>query len=235
MPATRLPSHIRLISENTIEVTRLMNIHEAVGGKKPGRKFGLEVLNKSGVVLLVACWEAFVGELARQSFRFLLKNSKNPGSFSNKVLALAGRSLRAAEDETRIWELAGDGWKRVLNSHGERILRQNLAYVNVPDSKKVDEVFEKLLGIRRLSSSWSWAGMPAYRSRRKLDALVTLRHEIAHRVSTRRPVYKVTVIKHADFVHRLAEVTSNHLREILLSKTKKSPWIPVTYGSTKNG
>ena len=229
MPVKKWPPHLELIVENTEEVNRLVEIHQQVAGEQRGRKFGVEVLNKSGVVLLVACWEAFVEELARNSFNFLMKNASSPVLFPNRVLVLAGKSLRCDKDETSIWKLAGDGWKQVLKAHKEDVLRRYITPLNVPDSKRVDEFFEQLLGIRRLSSSWSWAGVSAGGTRRKLDELVTLRHEIAHSVKTRTPVYKATVIDRAHFIKRLAGVMSNRLREFLMERVGKEPWINVNY------
>ena len=39
---------------NVMDVERLLEIHADVGGDVQGRRFGLEVLNKSAVVLITA-------------------------------------------------------------------------------------------------------------------------------------------------------------------------------------
>src|SRR3989338_4211996 len=194
MPEDKFPQHIELIAENTLEVSRLVQIHITLTGKKGGRRSGVEVLNKSGVVLLIACWEAFIEEASRQAFKFLLRHAKDPGVFPNKVLALAGRDLKNHKDETRIWDLASDGWKKVLRTHESDVLRRHVSPVNVPDTKRVNELFEELLGIKHLSSCWQWEGMPATRAVKKLDRIIKLRHEIAHNVKTATPVYKDMVI-----------------------------------------
>lgn len=41
--------------ENLEDVGKLLDIHEEISGKSPGRKYGVEVLNKSGVVMTTAC------------------------------------------------------------------------------------------------------------------------------------------------------------------------------------
>ena len=60
---TPYPQHFKLFDENVKEVRNLLDIHRKVAKKTPGRKYNVEVLNKSGVVLLVACWESYVEHL----------------------------------------------------------------------------------------------------------------------------------------------------------------------------
>jgi hypothetical protein len=51
------PPHVRLLVSNVVEVESLLKIHRKLTGPGPGRRH-VEVLNKSGIVVLVACWEA---------------------------------------------------------------------------------------------------------------------------------------------------------------------------------
>jgi hypothetical protein len=80
-PLTQGARHIELLVGNAAKVDRLNEIREAVGGSGPGYKAGVEVLNKSEVVLLVACWEAFVEDLAERGFEEMLKQAKKADVF----------------------------------------------------------------------------------------------------------------------------------------------------------
>lgn len=51
----------------------------------------MAILNKSGIVLAVSCWEAFVEDLASHAFNWLLEHAKAPTVFPRKVLTLASR------------------------------------------------------------------------------------------------------------------------------------------------
>ena len=62
-----------------------MEIHTKIAGPTVGAKHNVEVLNKSAIVLLVACWEAYVEDLAGVSFRLLLRRAKRPDAFPSKV------------------------------------------------------------------------------------------------------------------------------------------------------
>src|SRR6266404_6762364 len=56
-----MPSKAKMtFDQNCADVDRLLEIHADLAGPAPGRKFGVEVLNKSAVVLICAFWEAFV-------------------------------------------------------------------------------------------------------------------------------------------------------------------------------
>src|SRR6185295_1786413 len=107
----KIPPHLEGLTSNGNEVLRLVTIHETMSGKKPGRRHDVEILNKSAVVLLVACWEAFVEDMATNAFGHLLDKATSPTLIPNKVLAGASRDLRQSQDETALWTLAGDGWK----------------------------------------------------------------------------------------------------------------------------
>jgi len=210
--------------ENTKEVSRLFDIHTAVAGGGRGRKRGVEVLNKSGVVLLVACWEAYVEDLARGAFDQLLKSSTSPSTFPEKVLTLASRALTDALDKREVWKLAGDGWRAIITDHREEALKRFIAGFNTPRAERVDELFESLIGLRRLSASWSWHRVSADATRDRLGKLIELRGQIAHRVSTSRSVKKQDITKSIDFVYRLAILSHMKVRQHLHSQLGTYPW-----------
>ena len=55
-----MPSKARVNFEaNAADVSRLLEIHKYFGGDAKGRRFRLEVLNKSAIVLITAIWEAY--------------------------------------------------------------------------------------------------------------------------------------------------------------------------------
>src|SRR3990172_7240471 len=171
------PLHVRNFLSNISEIRRLVEIHDTIAGTGMGHKAGVEVLNKSAVVLLVACWEAFIEDLAAAAFDAMIANATSPSQFPNSVLTLASQSLRESPDARDVWQLAGDGWRSVLLRHKSQVRGQFIAKLNTPRPKKVDEVFNRLLGLRSLSSSWKWPGMSAQKATQKLEGLVTLRGE----------------------------------------------------------
>ena len=224
-----LPKHLATLAENIEEVTRLVEIHKEIAGAKQGRKSGVEVLNKSAIVLLVACWETFIEEIASVAFNLILKDAPNPYVFPNKVLVLASRDLRKHKDETKVWELAASGWKRVLRKHRDSILSKFVSPFNTPNTQNINRLFNDLVGIKNISFDWYWQRMSVSQTKTKLDRLIKLRGQIAHSVRTEKSVHKTTVIGYVHFIKRLAGVINNSLNEYIEERTGSSPWCHVDY------
>ncbi len=216
--------------QNISEVRRLMQIHEQLGGKTPGRKHKLEVLNKSGIVLLVACWEAFIEDLASTAFDSMLSHAEDHTTFPSDVLTRSSRQLKNAQDERLVWNLAGKGWRTVLAAHKVELFKEYVGKLNTPKPKQIDALFSALIGIDNLSWRWSWKGMSAEAATDKLNRLVELRGSIAHRVAAAKTVHKADVKNHLKFIYRLAVRTSNRTRAFIYAHTKQRPWGRYTYG-----
>ncbi len=152
------PTHVANLNSNTYEVLRLVAIHEEISGTRPGRRHDIVVLNKSGVVLLVACWEAYVEDLATSAFDTMLAAATTHSVFPSKVLTAASREVRSSNDERRVWELAGTGWQVILQAHRDKILKRFAGALNTPKPEQIDALFEDLLGITRLSDCWRGIG-----------------------------------------------------------------------------
>jgi hypothetical protein len=215
------------------ETLRLTDIHTTLTGSKRGRRRDVDILNRSAIVLVVACWESYIEDLARSAFEHLLLKAETPTIFPTKVLNLAGAELRTSQDSRRIWDLAADGWRRVLVSHRDRVLAEFLDSFHTPRPEKVNRLFEHLIGLRDLSQQWKWRRSSASYVNKRLDDLVSLRGSIAHRVSAGRYVYKSEVQEAAHLVQRLAAVSSNRVRAFLVTRSPEDPWIDVNYGSAR--
>jgi hypothetical protein len=94
---------------------------------------------------------------------------------------------------------------------------------NTPRTANVDALFQDLIGVE-LSSSWRWTGMSSAAARSKLDSLVTLRGEIAHRVSASRSIRWSFVNDRILFLVHLAIESSNRMRLETMSRGAESPW-----------
>lgn len=216
--------HLDTLLANLKEVERLLKIHTEVAGSTVGPKHNVEVLNKSGIVLLVACWEAFIEDLAETSFQLLLRRAKSPDFFPQKVLTLVSKKLREDKDDRRVWDLAGDGWKIVLRSHRDSVIKRYIGSLNTPKPKQIDDLFDSLLALSKLSKKWSWPKCKPAQARTRLEKLVTLRGEIAHRVSAARSVHKSDVKRATSFIGRLAVSTHNAVNSSLRARLGHNVW-----------
>ena len=224
--------HLDTLLENLKEVERLLEIHTKVAGSDVGAKHKVEVLNKSGIVLLVACWEAYVEDLAGSSFEFLLRRAKKPSFFPTKVLNMVSKKVREDKDDRRVWDLAGDGWKTVLRNHQNSVIKRYIGNLNTPKPKQIDELFDSLLGLSKISKKWSWHKCKPAQARGRLEKLITLRGEIAHRVSATRSVHKSDVTQATSLIGRLAITSHNAVNASLRNRLGHSVWQEYQYQHT---
>jgi hypothetical protein len=193
--------------QNMAEVRRLLQIHGLLTGTGPGRRWGTEVLNKSAVVLVVACWEAYLEDIASNAFDVALDGCPKPLHFPKEVTKRVGASLREAKDERTIWTLAGHGWKQALSDYKTKTIEK----FHNPNSKSVDDFFLRVLGIDALSQGWHWTGMSNVKAKAKLDKIVHVRGSIAHRVQHSSPVRLTTVRNYQGHIRRLVRITDAEL------------------------
>ena len=100
-----LPAHTTRFLSNIAEVRRLLEIHEKVTGKGPGKRRNVQVLNKSAIILLVACWEAYVEDLCEVAFDFMLKHAPSHDVFPDSVL----ERVASKHQGPKTWEPADSG------------------------------------------------------------------------------------------------------------------------------
>lgn len=224
LPISQLPPHLARLVENARAVTRLTDIHEQLAGKSPGRKYGVEVLNKSAIVLLVACWESFIETLATSAFDALHKQARTPDVFPKKVLAVAGKALKQDPNDAQIWKLAGSGWHGILLAHRDEVLERYVGKLNTPKPEQIESLFKDLIGMSSITDCWSYPGMFAKKAKKKLTDLVVLRGDIAHKVTTKQSVKKADVEYYSGFIGRIAGLSSNHVGSFVTARTHREPW-----------
>ena len=227
-------THIESLKSNMSEVDRLLEIHSKVAGNGVGRKRDVEVLNKSAIVLLLACWEAYVEDTASAAFDRLLAKATAPDAFPEFVLAIAAKEIKKADTMT-FWGIAKEGWKPELVRHRDRILEKYVerGSFNTPSAENVDKLFSEMIGLTSVSKQWTWPSMTPERSSKKLKKLIELRGEIAHRVSAANSVKKSDVTNYKNFLYRLAVITHNRTSAFLYARTKIKHWGRYRYGSTR--
>lgn len=217
---SKAPVHLRNFLENIQEVSSLLDHHERIAGTGVGRKYDVEVINKSAIVLVVACWEAYVEDVASGALEHLISHGENYSVFPKNVLEIVG----SKHSGVNAWDLAGDGWKKALKSNFQDVFNKTIGKLNTPRAKEVDELFKKTIGIENLSTYWAWPGRSSSQAISALDKLITMRCEIAHRVKHSKSVLKRDVIKAMDLVSRLSVKTNNNVGPYIQNKTGKSAW-----------
>lgn len=208
------------------EIAQLTDIHEQISGKERGRRH-LEVLNKSAIVLLCAYWEAYCEDLADISLRHLLAHLKDPAGLPAPLRKRIARELKEDRHELSPWKVAGEGWKSHLRSRLGALRHARNVEWNTPKAANVDKFFEDSLGIVKLSDAWHWWTINAPTAKHRLDLIVTLRGDIAHRGSTLETVEKFRVIRALKHIRKLVAVTDVHVSRELKAITGVEPWADI--------
>lgn len=227
----RFPPHVQNFFNNLKEIEELSRIHRTVAGSTPGRKSKVHTLNKSAIVLLTACWEYYIEDLLRESFSFMLKESKSHKSFPISVLVKASNDLKNHKDERRVWELAGKGWRKVLSNFQKSTLEKEIDHFHVPRPENIDQLYLKLLGIEDVTKNILWQKMSNQNALETLNYFIDLRGEIAHNVKTKSSVRKKDVDDYRKFLNRAAVILHNRVTKHVEKAVKKAPWSTYLYGS----
>ena len=215
-----MPSKARIaFDENLKDVLGLLKLHEEKGGTAPGRRYGLEVLNKSAVVLITSFWEAYCEDIAEEGLECIVTHIKTSDVLPKEIKKVIARELKADANELAIWGISDDKWRAVLRAHLTTLQEARNRKLNTPKHKNIDDLFESAIGLPNVSSKWNLSPKTkADQARAKLDNFVELRGEIAHRGRAQTSVKKATVVAYVDFINRVADLTggavNSHVRKI---------------------
>lgn len=220
-----MPSKARKsFDANLKDIERLLKLHEQQGGTAPGRRFGLEVLNKSAIVLITSFWEAYCEDVAAEGLAHIVKNAKTADALPKELKKQLAAEIKKALDDLEIWKIADDHWRTYLESRLNTLQEQRDRKLNTPKAGNIDQLFLSAIGINKVSSSWYWAGMSTKQAQKKLDKYVTLRGAIAHRGQHQKGVKRSDVEDYQRFIMRLAGKTGRQVNRHVKSVTGKQLW-----------
>jgi hypothetical protein len=225
-----MESPIRKLAKSVQDTRRLMEIHADVGGEVKGRRYGLDVLNKSGIVFLASAWEAFVEDVATQAIDHIVAKAENPDSIPLPIRKSAAKGLEEDKNQLKVWDLAGEGWKTVVKNYRDKVIKDEISTFNTPKPHNVNALFKKLLGIEKVSMNWYWQGMSEQGAYDKLKAFIETRGAIAHRGKLTQNINKGYVEDHRKFINRISVRTSNLVRDEVINIIGSHPWQSARYG-----
>ncbi len=226
MPVDPNNKHVNALIENVKEVGRLHQFRSPSNNTEPAATHDREILYKSSIVLLVACWEAFVEDLVSEALGHLIASSADYRTVPKNVL----ERITSTHTGMKMWELAGEGWRSVLKDNLKSVLAKTVGVMNTPRTAQVDELFYKTIGLEKLSSNWTWDGFTVEKATTALDDLITLRGGIAHRVQSAKKVELADVREARKLVYCLAVRTHNTATVHLKTQLGSAPWKRIKFG-----
>ena len=214
----------KAFDENAADIVRLLEIHGDLGGDAPGRRYRLEVLNKSAVVLITSFWEAYCDDLAAEALEHIVTHAKSAASLSKEIKKTIAKEISADQNQIAAWDLSDNGWRKVLRSRLVRLQQERSRRLNTPKSANIDDLFLSALGIAGISQFWAWHRMTADHARKKLDKYVALRGEIAHRGHASHTCKKPQVEDYFRFIKRVVAKTGGHVNSYVKVLTGVPLW-----------
>jgi hypothetical protein len=221
-----MPSKARqAFDANAEDIRRLLQLHKEKGGVAKGRRYGLEVLNKSAIVLMTSFWEAYCEDIAAEAIAHIVANAPSADKLPTELRKVIAKELESDVHHLAVWQLADGGWRGVLTSRLASLQAERNRKLNTPKAAQIDTLFQTALGIPRISDGWKWATrMKPDRARQKLDKYVELRGSIAHRGAAAKSVKKADVRDYLKFLNRLVARTGGLVSSHVRTVTGKKLW-----------
>ncbi|EQD51540.1 hypothetical protein B1B_10979, partial [mine drainage metagenome] len=195
-----------------------LKLHEEKGGTGPGRRYGLEVLNKSAVVLITSFWEAYCEDIAAEGLECIVTHAKASDVLPKEIKKIIARELKSDINELAIWDISDDKWRAVLRTHLIKLQETRNRKLNTPKHMNIDDLFESAIGLAKVSLKWGFKKRSPIQTRAKLDKFVELRGEIAHRGKAKSSVKKTTAVDYLELIKQVAArtggVVNAHVKSI---------------------
>src|SRR5487761_296315 len=208
--------------KNLADVARLLELHRQEASDSPGRKFGLEVLNKSAIVLITSCWEAYCEDLAEEALNCIVEHAKDSNALSKEIKKIISKDIKKDDNELSVWDIADNKWRDVLRLRFQELKETRNRKLNTPKHKNIDDLFESAIGLSNVSKSWLWAKkLTVEKAREKLDRFVELRGAIAHRGKAETAISKAQVEDYLEFIKNAAAKTGGKVNKYVRDITGK--------------
>jgi RiboL-PSP-HEPN len=208
--------------ENCGDVERLLDIHRELAGDGPGKKHGVEVLNKSAVVLMCAAWEAYCEDIAAEAIDHLVEHAADASKLPKELRKQIAVELEENLDDLAVWRLADASWRQLLRTRTQTITDKRNRKLNTPKTANIENLFRDAVGLPNVPSGWYWQKMSAKQAADKLDSYVALRGDIAHRAKAGATIKKSHASKFGEHVKRLVEKTDCYINQQLEKACGKS-------------
>ena len=215
-----LPSKARAAFDaNLKDVEALLKLHTVTGGSSPGRRYGLEVLNRSAIVLITSYWEAYCEDIAEEALEIIVNHAPTADFLPKEIKKIIAKKLKDDRNELAIWNISDDKWRNVLKDNLLELKNERNKNLNTPKHYNIDKLFETTIGLPDISKKWIWAKkLTVPKAQEKLNKFVALRGDIAHRGKSNVSVTKANVQDYLEFVKKAAAKTggaiNRHVRDI---------------------
>ncbi|MGQ0604862.1 MAG: HEPN domain-containing protein [Anaerolineales bacterium] len=188
----------------------------------------LEVLKRAGIILTVTAGETFIENILIAQFEARLGQALNPDTMRETFNFVAQTWLDTKPKPPDLDQWAGEGWKKLMLAR----FMHDIEGLNTPSNSNIRKLFARYLGID-ITSRWKWSRVSATQACQKLDRLIELRGNLAHKGKDHLFDRKASVLRRQlteaiILVAHLADCTGkalgirNVIKEVMKDLTKLS-------------
>lgn len=233
-----MPSQARRkFDENAADIEILVDVYEAMEllWKDEPEEFpeGSEVLFRSAAVLLVSHWEAYIEDICSEALDHLVQNAKDSSHLPKAIKQQVANEVRDSKDVLEVWKVADGGWKEYLRSRLRGMKEGRDRGFNTPKAEPTKLFVRNTVGIDDVTKSWILKELDASSCIRKLDALIAVRGEIAHRGRIKERLDKDYIMEHVAFLRGLVAKTGGAINAHLKKHTGRPLWEPAKISRKK--
>jgi hypothetical protein len=179
---------------------------------------GMEVLFRSAVVLMVSHWEAYIEDITSEAISHIVTKTKDSTLLPKELKKQVASELKNAINETEVWKIADDGWRPYIKARLDNFKDARNRNFNTPKAQKTEEFIKTALGMEKICRAWKTDKMTEMEARKKLDTLIEIRGQIAHRGKIDEKLDQKWVKDHVKFLRNIASITGGkinaHVRRI---------------------
>lgn len=215
---------LHLLDANLQDIRELLEIPKLIRGHRNK----ILQLNKTAIVFITASFERFIEALAEDAFHFLLQCCKRPEDIPDKIRNLVAARFINSSDPRIPWTFAGDGWQTVLLKYRDEIVKKHVGSFNTPTPDNIDSLFSELIGLRHVSTQWSFQPK-RYNAVKIYTQFLTDRHVIVHRNEEPTAPSIFYARRYLELVEAIAPQTAaivdGHLRKLINAPMDKKQGI----------
>jgi RiboL-PSP-HEPN len=203
------------------DVNRLLKLHDAETKRERGRPSRqVEVFKRAGVILSVTAWESFFEDTIRGCAERYIQAAVSPTDVQKLFNSVAQAWLQESPKPPELAKWTADGWKPFLRTK----LDADLQALNTPNTENLKALSKRYLEID-ITAHWSWKRTSAVDAATRLDKLIRLRGELAHRgpdLFKGASVHRKQVVDAVLLLKNLVECTERAIDTALRSGTTRA-------------
>lgn len=185
---------------------------------------GYDVLFRSAVVYLVTYWEAYIEDICSEALDHLVKHVTEAEKLPKEIKKQVAGELKASKNEIDVWLLADNGWRQHLAKRLPAMREARERSFNTPKAQNTADFVRKVLGIDNIRTSWGFDRITPEVASKKLDDLVEVRGQIAHRGRVEHRLDEKYIEEHVAFLRKIASQTGGRINAHVKNITGKPLW-----------